>query len=564
MTTISETDSLGEKILLEMKILKGVRKDYETGLWIDIGRFVNPRRENISQNALRNTKGQRRGQDSYDGTPLSALNTWADGMQGFLVSESLNWFRSEMDNPYLNDNDNVRKFLQDYDLGMYSAFRRSNYYAVQGEWFRDAGSIGTATLYTEEDIVRGCSVHLSVHPREVYIAENKFGEVDTVFREFELTARQAIQKFDENKLSELIKQNAAEHPEKRHLFIHAVFPNTDKWPGRQTTRKKFRSVYVEVKASGDKQSGNVVRDSGYDINPYAVWRFRKNSDEIYGYSPAADALVEVFSLHQFGKTLMDAAHKSVSPAMNVPIEMRNNVRIGPKGYNYYHDPERIVKPVTSGIDYPVGIEQLDRLKASVEDKYRVEFFLTLARAEREMTATEIMERQSEKAVLMGPQVDRLYNEGIKKVFDIASDIEDRAGRLPDPDDYNLPDEFYEDGQININLTGPLAQAQKRLFKIQPIRSGINELAAIAAIKPEVLDRVDWQELPEDVLEGVAFPQKLILSDEAVAKIQEERARQAAQQKALEVAGAAAEAVPKLSKKPEEGSPAEAIMGAMGA
>ena len=59
------------------------------------------------------------------------------------------------------------------------------------------------------------------------------------------------------------------------------------------------------------------------------------------------------------------------------------------------------------------------------------FFLVLARAEREMTATEIMERQAEKAVLLGPQVDRLEQEGLAKVFDIVSDIADNANRLPE-------------------------------------------------------------------------------------------------------------------------------------
>ncbi|HDY67581.1 MAG TPA: hypothetical protein ENH85_07310, partial [Candidatus Scalindua sp.] len=162
---------LGQKLRLQMTTMAEIRKDYENGLWVDISRFVNPRREDITDSSRTNLKGQRHGKDVYDGTPKSALAIWADGMQGFLVSESLNWFRSEMDNPFLNEIDNVRIWLQEYDRAMYSAFRRGNFYSILGEWFRDAGSIGTATLYTEEDIKVGASVHTVIHPREAFIAE---------------------------------------------------------------------------------------------------------------------------------------------------------------------------------------------------------------------------------------------------------------------------------------------------------------------------------------------------------------------------------------------------------
>ena len=556
--------SVGQSILLQMSKMIEIRRYYEDGLWRDITRFVNPRREDISDSSRYNMKGQRFGKDVYDGTPKSALAIWADGMQGFLVSESLNWFRSEMDNSFLNDNDNVRLWLQDYDRAMYSAFRKGNFYSILGEWFRDSGSIGTATLYTEEDINNKSSVHTVVHPREAFIAENKFGEVDTVFRKFEQTARQMVQDYGYENLSLHAKQDARDHPMTPHTIIHAVFPNDDRFFGKKTNRgKPIRSVHIEEKSgsAGDPGSVHVLRDGGHSIDPYAVWRFRKNSDEIYGRSPAADALTEIISLNQLGKTMIQAAQKSVDPSLNVPVEMRGNVRITPHGYNYYQDPKRIITPVNQSINYPFGIDQQERLQKLLEDKYRVEFFLTLSRAEREMTATEIMERQSEKAVLMGPQVERLFQEGIKKVFNIVSFIEDRAGRLPDPDDYDVPDEFYEDS-ININLTGPLPQAQKRLFRMQPIRNTINELAPLAAIKPEVLDVVNWDELSEIIVESGAFPQKAMNSKQVREKIRADRAAEAARQQQMQMLQGAAEAYPNLTQKPESGSPAEAMSEAL--
>jgi hypothetical protein len=545
---------LGQALLLRAKQLEDVRRDYEEGMWEDITKMVNPRRDGINPEDYTLEKGRRRGIDSYNGTPSGALGVWADGVQGFLVSESLNWFQTELSDWRLNRLDEVRSWLQEYDEAMYHAFRRGNFYPSLALYFRDAGSIGTATIYTEEDIVGGREIHTCIHPREVFVSENKFGFVDTVFRKFEMTARAAVEKFGKDKLALSIVQNAEKNdPSHRHLFWHGVFPSRDDWsPG--SSNKEYRSIYfmAEETLNGEE----VIREGGYDIFPYAVWRFRKNSDEVYGYSPAADALVEIFSLNQISKDLLDAAHLSVRPPMNVPEEMRGNVRITPDGMNYYDDAARIVSPVHTNINFPVGVDREERLQKSIEDKYRVEFFLTLARAEREMTAYEIMERQSEKAVLMGSQVDQLYREGLVPIFEQVAAIEDAAGRLP-PAPAFLQE--FPDISLNVILTGPLAQAQKRLFRMQPIKNAINELAPMAELFPNVLDRVNSDEMAQEILESAAFPQRLIRTDEEVEEIQAQRAAQQQQQQMMEAAGAMADAVPNLSKAVEPNSPIDALV-----
>lgn len=553
--------SLGNEILLRMTRMERVKRDYDD-LHEDIGRLVNPRRELIRDSQRFDQKGTRKGTDVFDGTPQSALNTWADGMQGVMVSQTLRWFVSEMEDVRTNSVDEVRVFLQEYDEAMYAEYRRSNYYSVLPEWFRDAGSIGTATLYTEEDIGNFTQVHTAIHPREVFIEENRYGDVDVVFRKFFLTARQAVQMFDEGKLNPDIVKNAEERPDTRHEFIHAVFPNDDRQFNKLTsTNKKFKSVYVQIKGwqTQDGSDGLVVSDGGYDINPYAVWRLRKNSDEIYGYSPAADAIIETYSLNQLSKTMLKAAHLSVSPAYNIPAHMRGNVRLGPDGYNYFENEKAIISRVQGDINFPIGIDREEKLANLIEDKYRVKFFLTLQRSEREMTATEVMERKSEIAVLMGPQVDQLVREGLSKKFDIVSFLADRAGRLPEPPP------ILQDlgGRINIRFVGPLAQAQRRIFRMQPIRNGLNELAQAAVLFPNIIDIVDEQVLAEEILDSSDFPQKIMRSQAEVDAIREAREAAQAQQAALEQVKGMAEALPKLSKTVEPNSPLEAIGAAAG-
>ncbi len=557
-------DSLGKKIKLRQKMLEEEKNWYETRDY-DIARYVNPRRELIRDSQRLDDKGASRGKMAYSGEPSSALGIWTDGMQGHLVSQSLRWFKSIFGVPSINDIDEVQKYLQRYDEAMYGEFNSSNFYAVLPEWFRDAGSVGTATLYTEEVLGKGLAVMTVIHPREIFIAEDRYGNVDTVHRKFFLTARQAVDMFGDDRLNQSILDNAERHPEKRHEFLHAVFPNKERMFGSLlSTDKAISSVYLQKDGKPDVEDGEVVRESGYDINPYTVWRLRKNSDEIYGYSPAADAMVSIKKINQIAKNLLKASHLAVSPALNVPEHMRGNTEIMPDGHNYYDKSKDIITTINTSNNYPVAIDREDKIQRIIEDKYRVEFFLVLARSEREMTATEIMERQAEKSVLLGPQVDRLEKEGIGNTFDIVSDLADKGGRLPEPPQI-LIDAIEEEKasgrktpDIKIRLIGPLAQAQRRLFQMQPIKNGLNELAQASVLYPEVLDIVDPNKLGEKIADSTNMPQDIMRTDTELAEFQETRAReqQEAQQK-QDLMGMA-DAYPKISKAPDEGSPAELI------
>jgi len=556
--------NLGDKLIQRMKQLEDVKQDYDERDY-NIARFVNPRRELIEDSQRFDDKGKERGKDSYSGVPSSALGVWADGMQGHMVSQSLRWFRTILGDPQLNKEDEVQRYLQEYDEAMYSEFNRSNFYSILGEWFRDAGSIGTATLYTEEDMGRGSAVHIPIHPREIFISENRYGNVDTVFRKFFLTAKQAVQKFGDERLHQSILDSAEKDPEKRYEFIHAVFPNDDRMLGSLLSEHKaVSSVYLQKVGRQDIDDGFVIKKSGFDINPYAVWRLRKNSDEIYGYSPAADAMVSIKKLNQISKTLQQAAHLSVNPAMNIPEHMRGNTRFTPNGHNYYERGGDKATAVHTGINYPIGVDREDKIERIIEDKYRVEFFLILSRSEREKTATEIMELQAEKSVLLGPQIDRMIIDGLNPVFDIVADIAEKGKRLPPPPQMlvDAVEQAKAEGRnpatINPTFIGPLAQAQKRIFQMQPIRNGINELAQAAVVFPDILDRVNQDKLSEAILDSTNFPQDLMFTDAEFADIKAAKAAALAQKQAQQQMEGMADSYPKISKKAEEGSPAAAI------
>lgn len=559
---MAEIKSLEERILLRQKSMEMVRDPYETGMWEDIGRFVNQRRKDITLSSVTNDKGRNLGTQIYDGTPAGALNTWADGMQGLLLSGR--WFKSVTENPLVNKIDRVREWLQVYDLKMYSAFDRGNFYAMIPQWLRDGGSIGTATTFTEEIIGTGRISHTPVHPREVFIAENQFGEVDTWHRKFMMTAKKIFEKFGE-KTSDQVKKDAEEHPDKEYEIIHAVFPNKDRVYGKRTSSNKpIRSVYMESKTGDRGKVGQIVRDSGFDISQYTTWRFRKNSDEVYGRSPAADALTEVFTLNQMGKTLLEVAQLSANPARNVPLEMRGRVRMNPKGNNYYDDPKRIISNINSGVNYPISAKEREEVRNSMEDKFRVKFFNAFIGRTGEATREEILAIKNEQAGLLIAQVDMLYIEGIKSFFDIVSDIEDRRGTFTEEAGMPpIPEEILESGgRINFILTGPLAQAQREIRELEPIQKTLGNLSEAAAVLgPEMLDGVNKDELQEIIMEAGSYPQIAMNSRDKRQEIRDARAEKQAQLEQQQLAIEAGKS-PNLMKAPEAGSAAEGLQEAV--
>jgi len=73
------------------------------------------------------------------------------------------------------------------------------------------------------------------------------------------------------------------------------------------------------------------------------------------------------------------------------------------------------------------------------------------------------------------------------------------------------------------------------------------------IYPPAVDKVDFDFVAEEILEGYGMPQKGIRSDEDVAKIRAAKAQQMQQERQIMLTKELADAIPKLSKKVEPGS-----------
>lgn len=542
--------------------LYAIKQDY-LDLWQDVVDFLNINRYNLDGTQQ---KGKKKGGDVYDGYPCLAWRDFCNGVFGYMMSPNLQWFKLRVSPDWLMEDRTVKAWLEEIERVMYAAFARSNFYETAPEYLGDGSSIGTATIFSEDDLSTGKIAFSVIHPGELVISENRYGFVDTHVRKFKLTSRQMVQSFGVDKLGAQFQQEGwRKIPDQEWDFYHVVMPADDQdyyfdddgIYKPKPTSKPFVSAYV-------MQDGTkLVSEGGFRMDPYSTWRCIKTSGEVYGRSPGINAIVDIIKLNQMEKTTTNARQMLVEPPLQVPSEMRGKVRFTPRGRTYYDDPNRLIQAVPLDIKLPAGIEGEERIRKIIDQHFYTEFFTLLSTAAlegRTLTVPQVVEMQGEKAVMLCAIVGRLTSEFLDPIIDRVFDIEMTGGRLPPPPPIL---QKFAGGPIEIDYMGPLAQAQRRLFKVQGINQLIAQVAPMIEIYPEITDRFDPDKIALELHSAAGAPVKILRDDKEVQRIRAERQQKLAAQQAIEQAGNVAGVTQGLSKPIEEGSPLALMSGQEG-
>lgn len=534
-----------KEILKRYSQAKNNRTPWESD-WQRITDYLLPRRSNWSFSNSENHSQK----VIYDDTGVMAVQKFADGIQGNMLNSSISWLGLRMRQKKLMDLPLVKDWLEDCEEVIYEHFNQSSFYHAVNEFLLDFGGPGTATMYIGEDVEYESIYYLTRHPKEIYITQDFRGRVNGLFRRFTLTGLDILDLFEREEIHRDVYDRAKENPDYKHEFIHYVAKRIDRDPLKIDNRNMpYFSVYI------DPAHKKLIRESGYRTFPYLVSRVRKNSDEVYARALGMDVFSSVMSLQNIGKSLDKAVQLTVEPPINVPAHLLGKVRITPRGQNVYTEPGLKAEEMRIGANYPYGKDLEQDKRQSIRERFFEDFFLMLNRAERQMTAREVMERQGEKAAILGSIISQLNSEFlnplIERVFYLLAD----AGKIPSAPPALLQ---FPGASIEIDFKGPLAEAARRSRQSSGVLSAIEIIPAMMQWAPETVDNIDTDILTREVLTAQGVPQRIIRETEDVEKIREIRAAQIKRQMQMEQAQQAAEAYPKLARAPEPGSPAEGV------
>ena len=143
--------------------------------------------------------------------------------------------------------------------------------------------------------------------------------------------------------------------------------------------------------------------------------------------------------------------------------------------------------------------------------------LANAGPDQRMTATEVAERHEEKLLMLGPVLERLHNELLEPLIDLAFVHLVQAGTLPP-----APPEL-SGVDLNVEFVSMLAQAQRAIGS-NSVDRFLGTLGGVAQMKPEVLDKLDADELVDAYADMLGVDPKLIVASDKVAMIRDARAR----------------------------------------
>ena len=506
--------------------------------WREIAERILPRADHFRVNR---NPGDKHTEKIFDSTANLALERFAAAMESMLTPRTQKWHRLTCSHDELNQDPEVKAWLDQVTTLLFNVryAPRANFASQANEAYISLGAFGTGCMFVDEAIGHGIR-YRAINLSEVYIQENHQGVIDTVYRKFAMTARQALQKFGDKVLSEKLVDMAEKSPEQSVEFIHAVQPNEDKKYGRKDYRgMEFSSCYIEM--DGRK----LVSEGGYRSMPYAVGRYVTGPKEIYGRSPAMTVLPDIKMINEMSKTVMRAAHKIVDPPLLLQEDgalSAFDLRPGALNYGGVNEQgQQLVHALQTNARVDIGMEMMDQRRKTINDAFLVTLFQILVDSPT-MTATEAMLRSQEKGALLAPTMGRQQSEFLGPLIEREIDILAKAGALPP-----MPDSLREaGGVVDIEYVSPLNRAQRSEDGVAILRT-LESMTPLAQIDPSVLDVFDPELVARELAEINGVPVKVMRTPEQVAAMKQQAAQAAQAQQLLAAAPVVSGAVKDLSQ-----------------
>jgi len=539
-----------EQILKRLSRLESDKQTWEIH-WQEILDYVMPRKAEVS---VQYAKGSKRTEKLYDSSAIHANTLLAASLQGTLTSASLPWFHLRVRDENLNQSRDVQVWLEDCRNRMYKAFNSSNFNTEVHEFYLDICSIGTACIETEE-AEQGFNFR-TLHISEYFISENHEGKIDTLYRKFQYTARQAKQKWGDavgTKVQEAFENN----PDKKFDFIHCVMPS-DEYHGGKKTKLPWVSIHI------GREDKNIVQEGGYNEMPYLVTRWSKASGEEYGRSPAYNALPDIKTLNKAVELGLKAWAKAIDPPLLVEDDgVIGRVKTNPSGLTVVRRGDAI-KPLNTGARFDVSDMKESELRGAIKQA----FFSDQLELQQgpQMTATEVQVRYELMQRLLGPTLGRFQTEFLNPLIE-------RCFAIMQRNEMFAPAPGSLDGvAIDIEYVGPLARSQ-RMEEATAVERLYEMAANLAQIAPEVMDNIDHDAAIRSRAELLGVPKNIMRDPQDIEEQRKQQAQQQEEMMAMQQAQQGADLAATVAPVAQQINPenveqtqagVEAMMGAMDA
>ncbi len=525
-----------EALVKRLETIKDNRHNWENH-WQDLANYCLPQKAIITETR---SPGTRLRPNNYDSTAIQSAQIFAAGLQTYLTNPATLWFSLGLKNKELMKNKEVKDWLKLSEDTIFDYFNDSNFNEAMGEDYINFAIFGNSTLYEEEDPID--AITFASRPvKEIYFLANHRGRIDTVYREFTYTARQAFQRWGDNAGQKVKDLMEAGKVEEKVVFLHIVLPREDRDVRKKDARNMpFGSIYIEPKTK------KILSEGGYMEFPYFIGRSYKVSDSEYAYSPASMGLADIRMVNEMSKDILEAAQKTLHPPTILPHDgYLLPFKTTAKAINYKlsGSPDDKVETLQLNREIGLSLEMENQRRDVIKKAFFVDLFLMLANLpDKIRTATEIIERINEIMLILGPMLGRLMHEKLDPLITRTFNILVRKGIISPPPEILARENF------KINYISPLAKAQKA-SEARSLSGLVVAVQSMAEITPSVVDKIDSDKIIDRFAE-INFVSDVLRSDDEVKQIRAARAEQEQITQAIEMANAGGKGAQEVLKAEE--------------
>ncbi len=514
--SISQHDSPVNALLKRYESAKAV-KDQWKGTFEECYEFALPQKESLYDE----TQGRRRTDRIFDETAVVGIQEFASRLQSGIVPNFSRWaeFRAGNEIPK-EDKKEVDLLLDEVTEYVFELLQNSNFSQEVHESFLDI-ALGTAVLLVEEGDAVNPIVFKSIPLPQVYLSSGYDDKVDHVFRERQIRAKDMLIAYPDGELSDDMKRDMIENPEKMCEIIEVVYKN-------HANTKDDEYHYCAISPEHEHKIYEEVY-KGLGANPFIVYRWSKSSGETYGRGPLMNALPAIKTANLLIEMVLENAQMSISGMYQVEddgVVNVDNISLIPGTIIPKAAGSSGLQPIPQAGNFNVSDLVLKDQRNNIK-KALYNDMLGMPNQSTPMSATEVAERQADLSRQIGAAFGRLQAELVTPVLQRVVYILKKQGRIKIPK--------VNGREIKVTSSSPLAQAQYQ----QDVATVDRFLAMIQGrVGPELTNLiVDQMKVAKYVAKKLGVPEELVRSEEEMqAAAQQMQQMMAQQQQSTEPQG----------------------------
>ena len=514
-----------ESILKRFENAKNARSNW-ISVWEECYEYALPLRESFFQSQ----EGASRMDKIFDETAVTGVQEFASRLQYGLIPNFANWFRFEAGTDVPPEQRaELQEELDEVTDAVSEVIKNSNFAQEAAESFLDL-SVGTGNMLIEEGDERNPVKFTAVPLTQVILDRGPYGEIDGVFRERLVKARDIEVLWPKAKMGESLSQVIISDPDKELPFIDCIYRN---WADK--TKESYTYAVMEVSTK------TIVAESefsGEGAKPWVNFRWSKAASETYGRGPLMNALPAIKVANLTVQLILENAEMAIGGiwqmdddgTMNV-----DNIDLVPGTILSVDPNSRGLQGVQSPSRFDVSQLVLDSMRENIKRALFNEDFGPMDKTP--MSATEVSARQGSLAQVIGSAYGRLLTEFVNPVVMRVVHILKKRGTI------ELPK--INGREIRIVAKSPLARAQRS----QDILQLTNFIGMVTnTMGPQAAGQfIDPAKAVAQLAEWYEIPQKLLVSEEARRQQAQQQGEMLAQAEANQAGGASqmADAMQKL-------------------